>query len=114
MSAVAIGWRRIGSALAALGVGAGAFGAHALADNPRLDVWKTAALYHLIHAVALLLPGLPELTRRLHLGGVLLFSGSLYLLVLLDLPKLGMVTPLGGLCFIGGWAFAAGQRGDPA
>jgi uncharacterized membrane protein YgdD (TMEM256/DUF423 family) len=45
---------------------------------------------------------------------VLLFSGSLYLLVLLDLPKLGMVTPLGGLCFIGGWAFAAGQRGDPA
>ncbi len=92
-------------------MGAGAFGAHALAGNPRLDVWKTAALYHLVHAVALLLPGLPPPTRGLHLAGVLLFSGSLYGLVLLDAPWLGMITPFGGVCLILGWLWAAFRNG---
>jgi uncharacterized membrane protein YgdD (TMEM256/DUF423 family) len=106
-------WIRRGAALAALGVAAGAFGAHALAANPRLDSWKTAALYHLVHAVALVLPSLPIATRRLHLAGVVVFSGSLYLLVLLDAPWLGAVTPIGGVCFILGWLWAAfGPRGE--
>jgi uncharacterized membrane protein YgdD (TMEM256/DUF423 family) len=101
------GWRRAGAALAALAVAAGALGAHALGQHPRLDTWKTAALYHLVHAVALHLPALPTATRRLHLAGIAVFSGSLYLLVLLDAPWLGAVTPIGGVCFITGWAWAA-------
>lgn len=98
---------RIGPALAALAVAFGAFGAHALADNPRLDTWKTGALYHLVHAVALCLPNLPTATRRLLTAGIVLFSGSLYLLVLLDLPVLGAITPLGGVSFIAGWSWFA-------
>ncbi len=110
MNPVPLPWRRLGGLLAGLAVMSGAFGAHALAGNPRLDVWKTAALYHLVHAIALLLPGLPTLTRRLHLAGLLVFSGSLYLLVLTDTPWLGAITPIGGLCLIGGWLAAAVQR----
>lgn len=114
MTPVPLPWRRLGGLLAALAVMLGAFGAHALAGNVRLDVWKTAALYHLVHAVALLLPGLPTATRWLHASGVVVFSGSLYLLVLLDTPSLGAVTPVGGLCFIAGWLLAAAQRAAPA
>lgn len=101
---------RVAGALAALAVAAGAFGAHALgAGHPRIDTWKTAALYNLVHAVALMLPALPTWTTRLLLAGIFLFSGSLYLLVLLDLPVLGAVTPLGGVCFITGWMLLAVQ-----
>lgn len=111
------GWRllALGAASGALAVAAGAFGAHALdgAVTPdRLAVWRTAASYGLAHAVALgvvglwaaLRPGLEvRLAGWLFLTGTVLFSGSLYALVLLDLPWLGAVTPLGGLAFIAGW-----------
>ncbi len=100
-------WRRIGGVIAALGVALGAFGAHALGEHPRLDTWKTASHYHLIHGVALCVPGLPVWTRRLLLAGVAIFAGSLYLLVLSGQGWLGAITPLGGLCFIGGWALCA-------
>ena len=107
----------------ALGVLIGAFGAHALPDllaqweldeartAKRLDQFDVAARYHLVHAAALLavaaLPvGSPRGRRTaawLLTAGIVLFSGSLYLLVVTDTPWLGAITPLGGLAWIAGW-----------
>jgi len=109
----------IGSMLALLGVALGAFGAHALKDRvtaARLDVFETGVHYQLIHALALLAtawaverwPGrATRLAAWSFTAGIVLFSGSLYMLVLLDQPKLGAVTPLGGLAFLVGWAALA-------
>lgn len=97
----------------------GAFGAHALEgmlDTSKLDVWDTAVLYQLVHALALLATGAlaesrpgKQPSRSLMTAGVafaagiLLFSGSLYVLAL-DGPRwVGPVTPLGGVGFITGW-----------
>ena len=104
------GWVRLGAGLLALGVIAGAFGAHALDVTPeRMEVWQTAARYHLVHGLGVCLVGLlrpvPVWSGRLF--GFLLFSGSLYALVLTDTPWLGAITPLGGLSFIVGWAIIA-------
>lgn len=103
---------RIAAFLGAVGVAAGAFGAHALNGRvtpERLQTWETAARYHLVHAVVLLLLArlVDPLPFRLVLAGTLIFAGSLYLLVLLDLPILGAVTPIGGVCLILGWLAAA-------
>lgn len=101
--------RRWAAVLGAVGIALGAFGAHGLEDHvnaDRLETWETASRYHLLHAVAMLaLPDDARGTRLLWLAGVALFSGSLYALVLLDLPVLGAITPLGGLSFIAGWAW---------
>ena len=104
----------IASCFGLTGVGMGAFAAHGLRQQlseSALAVLQTGVLYQLLHAVALL--GLAiacalfsSLWLRIAAGlisvGVLLFSGSLYLLVLTPL-KLGLVTPLGGLCLMLGW-----------
>ena len=104
----------------AVAVAAGAFGAHALRDivtEARLETWQTAASYGLAHAVvAAFAASRParwsQRAAALFLAGTLLFSGSLYALVLLDLPWLGAVTPLGGVAFIAGWlSLAASARG---
>ena len=100
----------------ALGVVLGAFGAHALRGSiePRLmETFQTAVQYQLIHALALLMVALTmgwlgqsllfEISAYALMAGVILFSGSLYGLVLTDMEWLGPVTPLGGLCLIGGW-----------
>lgn len=104
----------------AFGVLMGAFGAHVLEGRvtpERLQTWETAARYHLIMAVALLvLVNLPQVHRRslqAIAAGAMIFAGSLYLLVLLDLPWLGAVTPLGGLLLIGGWASLGFLRRAP-
>ncbi len=101
---------RLASALGALAVAAGAFGAHALSGRvppERIATWDTAARYHLVHAVVLLLLALSPVPRALSANlltaGVTIFSGTLYALVLLDLPVLGAVTPLGGALLIAGW-----------
>lgn len=93
------------------GVACGALGAHAVkALGPEsLDWWNTGAKYHLIHALAIglvaaLLPRRAGLTAALFGAGILLFSGSLYALALTGTRALGMVTPIGGLCFLAGWA----------
>jgi uncharacterized membrane protein YgdD (TMEM256/DUF423 family) len=108
-----------GSLLAALGVAAGAFGAHGLEGRvvpDRLAVYETAARYHIYHALALVLVAalLRQRVRRalvaaawLFGAGVVIFSGSLYALVLTDTPQLGAVTPLGGAAFIAGWGAVA-------
>lgn len=98
------------------GVALGAFGAHglkpALEANGSMETWKTAVLYHLIHAVALLAlaRGGGRADRRiavLWVAGVVLFSGSLYWLALGGPRLLGPVTPLGGLAFLAGWGWLA-------
>jgi len=82
----------------------------------RLQTFETGVKYHMYHALALLVvgwaaaqfPGWPlQAAGYLFLAGIVLFSGSLYLLVLTDTPWLGAVTPLGGVAFIVGWALLA-------
>jgi uncharacterized membrane protein YgdD (TMEM256/DUF423 family) len=117
----------LGSVLAFLGVVAGAFAAHALKGHlttRQLDIWETGARYHLYQSLALLVvawavtrwPGTPvNLAGWLFAAGVILFSGSLYLLAVTDVKVLGVITPLGGLCFLVGWASLAygASRGSP-
>ncbi|MFW5844681.1 MAG: DUF423 domain-containing protein [Planctomycetota bacterium] len=110
----------IAALLAAVAIAAGAFGAHVLRDSlePRqLDAFRTGADYQLLHAVALLVLGLlatrlPQPARLLRpawllLIGILLFSGSLYILVLSGIRAIGMATPLGGSLLIIAWCWIA-------
>ena len=104
----------IAGLLGATAVAAGAFGAHALAATvtpERLAVWETASQYHLIHGAGLVLPALQSEQDGTRwkwpiLGftvGVLLFSFSLYALVLTGATMLAMVTPIGGMLLILSW-----------
>ena len=108
-------------------VAAGAFGAHAVRDldwvtPARMAVWETGAQYHLVHAVVLLVctvlplyqPRLQRLAAAAIFSGVVIFSGTLYLLVLTDTPWLGAVTPIGGVLLLIGWALLAAAGGGGA
>jgi len=106
----------LGSFNMLLAVALGAFGAHGLKSRvsaEMLAVWQTAVLYHLVHALGLLLVGLLALHLPVRaagwtlLVGIVLFSGSLYLMVLTGIRPLGMVTPLGGVTFLVGWLLLA-------
>ena len=103
-----------------LAVALGAFGAHALKqrlDEYALGVFETAVQYHFWHSLALLAVGVIALGQPqipllrssgwLFLLGIVVFSGSLYLLSLTGMRWLGAITPLGGLAFIAGWACLA-------
>src|SRR5438105_3871245 len=104
---------RIAAALCLLAVGLGAFGAHALKstlqDHGMLDVWNKAVLYHFLHALALAGLALHGAGNRiayyLIAAGIVFFSGSLYALALTNARWLGAITPIGGLCFLAGWAW---------
>jgi len=104
-------WWKIAGVFGALGVALGAFGAHGLKDivtDPgMMENWQTAARYHLIHAVALLgvaaHPSQPRAAGMAFTGGICIFSGSLYIMVLTGMRWLGAITPIGGLLLIGGW-----------
>lgn len=104
---------RIAAALCFLAVALGAFGAHSLKPmleaNGTLDAWNKAVLYHLAHAVALLALALHGTANRgafhLLVAGVAIFSGSLYILAMTNARWLGAITPIGGLCFLAGWAW---------
>lgn len=115
-------WLCIAAINGGLAVAAGAFGAHGLQgriDAQALQVFETAARYHMYHALALAVAALvmrdaaagPATTAAaFFLAGILLFSGSLYLLALTGARMLALVTPFGGVCFLIGWgllAFAA-------
>ena len=105
----------IASISGGLAVMLGAFGAHGLADSvtpERLQVWRTAAHYHLIHSVVLLVVSailmhhpskMMERAAWLFIVGIAIFGSTLYALVLTDIAVLGAITPLGGLCLILGW-----------
>jgi uncharacterized membrane protein YgdD (TMEM256/DUF423 family) len=104
---------RIAAVLCFLAVALGAFGAHGLRSTLEargmLEVWNKAVFYQFVHAVVLLVLALYGTINRgaclLLLLGILLFSGSLYLLALTNLRWLGPVTPLGGLCLLAGWGW---------
>jgi len=114
-------WFGMASILLALGVGAGAFGAHALKgvlDTYASGIYEKAVFYHFVHALGMLIVVLgtkvqliPETVGAraslLLLVGVLLFSGSLYGLALSGWRLLGMVTPFGGTAFILAWGYLA-------
>jgi uncharacterized membrane protein YgdD (TMEM256/DUF423 family) len=107
----------LGALVMFLGVAAGAFGAHGLSAHfakfPHLAAtYETAVRYHLIHGLAILAvaaaaarwPGtLTNLAGILFLAGILIFSGSLYLLTLTGARWLGAITPIGGVAFLAGW-----------
>jgi uncharacterized membrane protein YgdD (TMEM256/DUF423 family) len=106
-----------GSLSGALSVMIGAFGAHALkaslTENGRLDVFETAVKYQLYHSLALLALGILILLKfesklmdyagYSFMAGILIFSGSLYILCLTNVGKWGAVTPIGGVLLIAGW-----------
>ncbi len=104
---------RIAAALCFLAVALGAFGAHTLRStiesHGMADAWNKAVLYHFIHAVALFVLALYGSANRsacwLLFAGIFLFSGSLYTMALTNLRWLGPITPLGGFCFLAGWAW---------
>lgn len=103
------------AALLATAVAIGAFGAHGLKPmltEEMMQVYKTGVEYHFYHALGLLLVGAISLSlplkllnwSALFLGiGILLFSGSLYLMAITGIKWLGAITPIGGLSFIAGW-----------
>src|SRR5512140_300849 len=105
----------LGAILAGSGVAAGAFGAHALKeilDAPMLQVFETATRYVMYHAfglciVALAMDRYPEQglgkSGWFFIAGILLFSGSLYVVSLAGIRWMGAVTPVGGLAFMIGW-----------
>lgn len=114
-------WTTIGTLLGALGVICGAFGAHALRGRVTpedLAIWHTAVDYQLWHVLALLLAVRTTSSRAvpcLLCTGIVIFSGSLYLLVLTGHRWLGAVTPLGGVCLIGAWllwAYVTARNAD--
>jgi len=106
-----------GGVAALLAVALGAFGAHALKTRiapDMLAVWHTGIEYHIFHALGLLAVGIVALhapdsaplrwSGALMLAGIVIFSGSLYLLALTGERWLGAVTPVGGLAFLAAWA----------
>ena len=105
----------LGAVLGFLGVAAGAFGAHGLRGTVSardLEIWETAAHYQQVHAVLLVAVGLlggRDWSRALAVAAVLLcvgivvFSGTLQAMVLGGPRILGAITPVGGLCLMGGW-----------
>lgn len=109
----------LGSCLALLGVAAGAFGAHALKGILPLEsvqVFEVGVRYQLYHALGLLAVGIlgrqdwsAHLNRAaiLFVMGIVIFSGSLFTLALTGIRWLGALTPLGGICFLCGWASVA-------
>jgi len=104
-----------GAISALIAVAAGAFGAHGLktrVSTEMLAIFETAARYQMYHALALFVvawaqtrfPGnLVNVAGWLFIVGIILFSGSLYLLSLTEIRWLGAITPLGGAAFLGGW-----------
>jgi uncharacterized membrane protein YgdD (TMEM256/DUF423 family) len=113
-------WLIIGALSMALAVGLGAFGAHGLKSRLTPDllaIWHTGVDYHFYHALGLLLVAVsmgffPDASglrwaAGLMLVGMLVFSGSLYVLALTGLRWLGAITPLGGLSLIAAWVTMA-------
>lgn len=108
---------RLASTLGFLAVALGAFGAHGLkdvlAENQMTEAWKTASLYHLVHAVLLTWLAWQGVNPRafwFFVTGILLFSGSLYLMSVTNIKWLGTITPVGGLALLAGWTLLLLQK----
>ncbi len=114
-------WTAIAAIALGLAVILGAFGAHGLRgrlDEYSIGVYERAVFYHFIHALGLLVvsvlpraasiqPSSNNWVCALLLGGIVIFSGSLYLLAVTGVRTLGAITPIGGLAFIAAWFFLA-------
>jgi uncharacterized membrane protein YgdD (TMEM256/DUF423 family) len=113
-------WMMLGAVLTMLSVAIGAFGAHMLKEKIGADaiaVYETGVQYHMIHAIALLIIGLTagqlgpstklKWAARLLFIGIIIFSGSLYVLSISGVKILGAITPIGGVAFIVGWLLLA-------
>jgi len=113
---------RTAAIIGGLAVALGAFGAHGLktvlADHQTTAIWEKAVFYHFIHAVMLfVLAGRAPLRIGpwlCFLGGILIFSGSLYVMAVTNVRWLGAITPIGGVSFIAGWACLAITPGREA
>ena len=111
-------WIQAGAVGMFLAVSLGAFAAHGLKARltpEMLTVFETGVRYHVYHALALLALGAargPEKAGWCFIAGIVVFSGSLYVLALTGEKRLGMITPIGGLLFLAGWVlFALKPRG---
>jgi uncharacterized membrane protein YgdD (TMEM256/DUF423 family) len=112
-------WLFIAAINGALAVAFGAFAAHGLAgrlDTQALGIFETGARYHMYHALAIGLAALAmqsaaayaaKWSAILFLSGIVLFSGSLYLLALTEMSAFAFVTPFGGVSFLAGWVLLA-------
>ena len=114
-------WNAIAAIFLALAVGTGAFGAHGLRDKLdaySMGVWEKAVFYHFVHALGMLVVSILPRTQTFPIGsasnvcwllavGILVFSGSLYLLAVTGTRTLGMITPVGGVAFIAAWLLLA-------
>jgi len=114
-------WSAIGAACLGLAVMLGAFGAHGLRgklDAYSMGIYERAVFYQFIHAIGLLVtpllarvqalkPAAADWVCVLLAAGILIFSGSLYLLAVTGTRWLGAITPIGGLCFIAAWLLLA-------
>lgn len=110
-----------GAFLSGVGVALGAFGAHALRNRVAanlLDTFETGVRYQMYHGLALLAlaalydnltPTAAQRVGWLFVSGTMIFSGSLYLLVLMALPWFGAITPIGGVLMLLGWLILAGS-----
>ncbi len=110
-------WLIIAAVTGLLSVALGAFGAHALKsllNEYGASIWETAVQYQMFHTIALLFVGIWQYVDKtanldpagwLFLIGMLLFSGSLYLLAVAQIKWLGAVTPFGGVAFLAGWGW---------
>jgi len=107
-----------GSISAFIAVALGAFAAHGLKQHfgeYELAIWQTAVDYQMAHSLGLILMGLLAKSLSINLNkpgfimlaGIVLFSGSLYVLSLSGITTLGMVTPIGGMCFLLAWVWLA-------
>ncbi|MAJ43541.1 MAG: hypothetical protein CMF96_02195 [Candidatus Marinimicrobia bacterium] len=106
---------KIGITISLLAVVIGAFGAHGLKEiltqNKSLDIFQTAVRYQMFHSIAIIITGIliylnvvdSKLPTYLFLAGIIIFSGSLYILSITDIKWLGAITPIGGVLFILGW-----------
>ena len=125
MSSLSQRWIAVGALFGALGVAFGAYGAHGLADfleglgyegddlSRRIKIYNTAVHYQMLHAMAIVIIGLGLEHRAstwwrfaawAFLVGILLFSGSLYIVATLGIGWVGAITPIGGVAFLCGWA----------
>jgi len=116
-----------GAILLALAVALGAFGAHGLRgriDAYSLGVWEKAVFYHFVHALGILIVSIlpktgtfpeagAETVSMLLFAGIVIFSGSLYLLAVTGRSILGAITPIGGVAFIVGWLLLAWRLRRP-
>jgi uncharacterized membrane protein YgdD (TMEM256/DUF423 family) len=106
---------RVAATAGFLAMALGAFGAHGLknvlAQNGTAAIWETAVVYHFIHAVMLFVLASRKPVAAgpwwCFLAGIVIFSGSLYLLAVTDARWLGAITPVGGISFLAGWLWLA-------